>query len=582
LFFFIQSKHDQAAMPELITVIVASYNYENFLPQTLDSLIAQTYQEWEAIVVDDGSRDSSVSIIVDYARRDRRIRLIQHPGGINRGLSATIQLAMSCAEGTWIAFCESDDWWNPLFLEAALKRSHDDPVAGLVFSDVILEGKSPAMETHCETVRMHFRNGGDATELYRKLCNAVPSFSCAMVKRDLLRSCDFDAHFAPSLDMWLWAQLVNKTRFSFIDEPLVHWRQHDTSYMKKSVDPASLEMEAVPEFHRRMKNLFDQGEEPRLSRESSCPGEMMSNKTPMMGHVFGKEPESDLPRSFDVEYYRKSNPDLVGFSDFQLGEHYELHGQSEGRPGAAFALREQLIRKIAEESSILEIGPFCNPLLTGCNVRYFDVLDQSELKNRASACGYPHQSAPHIDFVSPSGDLSIVTEIFSAVTSSHCLEHQPDLIRHLQRVGSILHPNGRYYLIIPDKRYCFDHFLPCSMVSDIIEAYMDERKVHSASSVIEHCALITHNDCARHWQGDHSDSGNDSHVSKRIRDAMNLFENSSGKYIDVHAWQFTPLSFHKIIKLLFELGLIPLSVERVYNTPNGRNEFVAILRNTPL
>lgn len=569
-------------MSDLVTIIVASYNYEQFLPQTLDSLLGQSHRDWEAIVVDDGSKDSSVSIIREYAQRDSRIRLKQHPGGINRGLSATIQLAMSCAEGTWIAFCESDDWWNSLFLETALKRSHDDPTAGLVFSDVILEGKSPTMENHCENVRMHFRNGGDALELYRRMCNAVPSFSCAMVKRDLLRSCDFDAHFAPSLDMWLWAQLVTKTRVSFIDEPLVHWRQHDTSYMKKSVDPTSLEMVAVPEFHRRMKNLFDQGEEPTLSCELSCSGEKMSNGTTMMGHIFGKEPESNFPRSFDVDYYRESNPDLAGFSDFQLGEHYELHGQSEGRPGSAFALREHLVKWIATESSVLEIGPFCNPLLTGDNIRYFDVLDQSGLKNRASAFGYPQQSTPHIDYVSPNGDLSIVTEIFSAVTSSHCLEHQPDLIRHLQRVGSILHPNGHYYLIIPDKRYCFDHFLPCSMVSDVIEAYVDERKVHSASSVIEHCALITHNDCARHWRGDHSDPSNEGDILKGIRDAMNLFADSSGKYIDVHAWQFTPLSFDKMMKLLFGIGLIPLAVERVYSTANGRNEFVAVLRNAPI
>lgn len=253
-------------MSELVTIIVASYNYEKFLPQTLNSLLEQSHTSWEALVIDDGSTDSSVSIIRGYAQRDARIRLKQHPGGINRGLSASIQLAIQCAEGSWIAFCESDDWWSPLFLETMLKRIHDDPAIGLVFTDVILEGESPSMENHCNSVRSHFRNGGGAFELYREMCNAVPTFSCAIVKSGLIRSCNFDAHFAPSLDMWLWAQLVNKTQFAFIDQPLAHWRQHDSSYMKKSIEPGSLEMETVLEFHRRIRHLFDQ----RREFESLC------------------------------------------------------------------------------------------------------------------------------------------------------------------------------------------------------------------------------------------------------------------------------------------------------------------------
>ena len=244
-------------MSESVTIIVTSYNYEKLLPQTLQSLHEQSHPHWEAVVVDDGSADDSVSVIREFAHKDPRIRFKQHPGGINRGLSESIQLAISCAQGDWITFCESDDWWSPRFLELALARARDNQAVGLVFSDVILEGESPSMESHCDVVRSHFRNGGEAIELYKNMCNAVPTFSCAMVKKELIRSCDFDAYFAPSLDMWLWAQLANKTQFSFIDQPLVHWRQHDTSYMKKAVHPASLRMETVFEFHKRMKQLFD-------------------------------------------------------------------------------------------------------------------------------------------------------------------------------------------------------------------------------------------------------------------------------------------------------------------------------------
>jgi glycosyltransferase involved in cell wall biosynthesis/2-polyprenyl-3-methyl-5-hydroxy-6-metoxy-1,4-benzoquinol methylase len=309
-------------MPELITIVVASYNYEKFLPQTLDSLIAQSHRNWEAIVVDDGSKDSSVAVIRDYALRDSRIRLKQHPGSINRGLGASVQLAINCAMGAWIAFCESDDWWNPLFLETSLKRFHDEPTAGVVFSDVILEGKSPSMESHCELVRNHFRKGGAAIELYREMYNAVPTFSCAMVKSELIRSCDFNAHFAPSLDMWLWAQLINKTRFAFIDQPLAHWRQHDLSYMKKSIEPGSLEMETVLEFQRQMRHLFEQKLDCGFATVNSDRQLKVS------------ELELNLPGLFDLNFYRSSYPDLQGMSDSQLVEHYQNHGYSEGRVAA--------------------------------------------------------------------------------------------------------------------------------------------------------------------------------------------------------------------------------------------------------
>ena len=75
-------------------------------------------------------------------------------------------------------------------------------------------------------------------------------------RADLLRECSFQARFPPSLDMWLWAQLAVRTQFAFVDEPLCHWRQHPTSYMKKEVDPARLDMQTVRAFHDEIRMLL--------------------------------------------------------------------------------------------------------------------------------------------------------------------------------------------------------------------------------------------------------------------------------------------------------------------------------------
>ncbi len=159
----------------------------------------------------------------------------------------------------------------------------------------------------------------------------------------------------------------------------------------------------------------------------------------------------------------------------------------------------------SQSSRVLEIGPFCNPCMTGRNVRYFDVLDRAGLLKRAAEQGYLVVSAPKIDFVSPVGDLSVVDATFDAVVSSHCIEHQPDLVAHLAEVARILEPGGRYFLLVPDKRFCFDHFLAPSTVAGVVDAWKEGRKVHRLASVLEHRALTTHNDTARHWAGDHAD-----------------------------------------------------------------------------
>ena len=253
-------------MAELVSIVVASYNYERFIGQTLRSIQGQSSRGWEALVVDDGSTDDSLAVIRQVCGQDARFKLLQHADGGNRGLAESLQLGIRHATGGWIAFCESDDWWEPAFLQEATALAQTNPRSGLVFSDVTLEGESASMAAHCALVRDHFRAGGRAIEMYQRMQNAVPTMSCAMVRADLIRDCDFNARFAPSLDMWLWAQLVVRTEFSFLDQPLCHWRQHQASYMKKEIDPARLDMTKVHAFHDEIRGLLKAGSAGPLGR----------------------------------------------------------------------------------------------------------------------------------------------------------------------------------------------------------------------------------------------------------------------------------------------------------------------------
>ena len=287
---------------------------------------------------------------------------------------------------------------------------------------------------------------------------------------------------------------------------------------------------------------------------------------------------ASFPSEFDFSFYRASSEDFRHFSNADLWNHYQRHGRGEGRIASPAATREGLVRLLQPVKPALEIGPFYRPVLKPANAKFFDVLSTDDLRKRAKTIGVDADGVPSIDYVSSTGDLSIVNEPFSLVFSSHAIEHQPDLISHLQQVERILEPGGCYGLIIPDARYCFDHFLTNSNIGEVIDAHLSARKVHTLKNVIEHRALTTHNDALRHWQRDHGKTGQ--YDVTLLRSAITEWREAAGGYIDVHAWQFTPPAFRGVMKMLHELGFTRLKPWRVYDTPYGHQEFCAVLLNS--
>lgn len=283
-----------------------------------------------------------------------------------------------------------------------------------------------------------------------------------------------------------------------------------------------------------------------------------------------------LPAELDVAYYRSSSPDLADFPDAALVDHYWRFGCDEGRCPSPMAHRQGLIDLIETTDDVLEIGPFTAPCVRGPKVKYFDILDRNELIERATKIGYPYDNAPEVHFVSETCDLTTVDATFDVVFTSHCIEHQPDLVRHLNDVAALLKPGGAYLLVVPDKRFIFDHFIPESTIADVLEAHRERRRVHRLASVIEHRALVTHNDSVRHWNGDNGKPRADGH-SHVVQAAIDEYDRSEGKYIDVHAWQFTPRGFRAITQQLHDLGLTKLSPTRVWGTPRPNMEFCAVL-----
>lgn len=286
-----------------------------------------------------------------------------------------------------------------------------------------------------------------------------------------------------------------------------------------------------------------------------------------------------FPLEFDLTYYRKSYPELQNLPDDVVAEHYLYYAENQGRTSCSYDRSEflrELFRSNYQEAKILEIGPFDNPFCIGQNVKYFEVMDADHLRQRSALHDRSFHNVPkYIDYVSKDADLSIVNDKFDIVFSSHVIEHQTNLIRHLQIVEKLLNENGLYIMYVPDKRYCFDHFIDATRPSEILGAYYDKKTLHPIQKVIEHVSMTTHNDPARHWLGDHGDG---EIGRKRFLDAIHEFESKPGEYIDVHGSQYTPQSFEQIIDTLNNLGLVNMSVYRLSHTVWGRLEFCAVLK----
>ena len=192
----------------------------------------------------------------------------------------------------------------------------------------------------------------------------------------------------------------------------------------------------------------------------------------------------------------------------------------------------------------------------------------------------PFRNTPKkIDYVSPHGDLTIVNEKFDIVFSSHSIEHQMNLIKHLQLVENILNDGGLYVMIVPDKRYCFDHFRAETSVTQLLDSYVRDIEFRPLFDFLDASMVRTHSYAFRHWLGDHGNF-NEKATPENFKKLREFYETArtSDTYIDAHSLCLTPRSFARLIELINRIGLTTFQVHRLCHTVWGRFEFSIVLK----
>jgi glycosyltransferase involved in cell wall biosynthesis len=200
---------------------MSCYNAERWLPEAIDSILQQTYEGYELILINDGSGDNTAKIIQAYAMRDSRIVTIDKP---NSGLADSLNTGLDIARGDWIARIDADDLSEPTRFEEQLGFSRDHPAV------VLLGSAGTEIDSYGRPVRRYTYPQTHA-QLTRHLerCQRFFAHSSAFFRASQARSLSgYSLRFPRAEDRDLWLRLSQVGRLACLRSSLVRIRKHES------------------------------------------------------------------------------------------------------------------------------------------------------------------------------------------------------------------------------------------------------------------------------------------------------------------------------------------------------------------
>jgi len=204
------------------SIIVPAFNVQETLAETLHALLAQTYPEYEIIIVDDGSTDATSRIASDFAQ-DSKIRVVRQP---NRGLAGARNTGIAAAKGSFIGFCDAEDFWEPEKLAVHVAHLEANHQVGISFSGSALINDDGAFTGQAQRPRLR---GIDARCIFKR--NPIGNGSAPVIRREVFdaiafrpshetqRDWYFDETFRQSEDIECWLRIALSTDWDFEGVP---------------------------------------------------------------------------------------------------------------------------------------------------------------------------------------------------------------------------------------------------------------------------------------------------------------------------------------------------------------------------
>jgi len=204
----------------LISIVIPSYNQAKYIAYNLDSILAQTYNNFEVIFIDDGSKDDTAEIVKAYTERDSRIKYF-HQTNSERAVARSYGISLS--QGKYVCLVDSDDTWCEDKLEKQLKVMESDKDIVLCYASVNrIDPENRPLKTASRQQK------GYSGEVLKKLLmrNFIPSVT-PMIRKDVLEKVGEQVtEFIPYEDWDFWLRIAKHGKFFHIEEPLGNYRLH--------------------------------------------------------------------------------------------------------------------------------------------------------------------------------------------------------------------------------------------------------------------------------------------------------------------------------------------------------------------
>ena len=246
-------------MPEAkhpkVSIIIPNYNHAKYLPQRLESVYNQTYQDFEVILLDDCSNDASVAILNTYAKHPKTSHVVFNDKNSGSTFKQWAKgLALAKGEFIWIA--ETDDLADLSFLENLLSLFNKDENIGIVYSNsnainekeeitytISNKPKIPNKNKWC------FYNGMAFIKQYMLGGNMIPNASACLIKKEALQQVDLSNNpFKLSGDWLVYSLILSQYNLVFLDKPLNYFRFHSNNVRSKNTNNGLMWIEACEMF----------------------------------------------------------------------------------------------------------------------------------------------------------------------------------------------------------------------------------------------------------------------------------------------------------------------------------------------
>ncbi len=202
-----------------VSVIIPTHNRAAMLREAIDSVLVQTYQDWELLIVDDGSTDETAKVVAAYRQCCSAIQYVVQPP---QGQFAALNTGLAAANGTYVAFLDDDDWWLPKKLAVQLEMLERDPALGFVYCVMCVQGSGAVPGT--------LKPAQHWPDTYEALLAHSFIPMTALVRRSCVTEAQgFDPVLELAGDYDFWLRIGCRHAFASTPEPLAIVRRHGTN-----------------------------------------------------------------------------------------------------------------------------------------------------------------------------------------------------------------------------------------------------------------------------------------------------------------------------------------------------------------